>query len=87
MDMSDVWALEIDIGYYGGAVLDVETRLEVRELDFPKGIGDAGSDSGSARDMSTDLFEEFEYFGKHLNLVEGAVDVVDPNEECDPKPG
>ncbi|XP_004301206.1 PREDICTED: uncharacterized protein LOC101303523 [Fragaria vesca subsp. vesca] len=86
VDMSDVWALEIDIGYYGGAVLDVETRLEVRELDFPKGIGDADSDSGSARDMSSDLFEEFEYFGKHLNLVEGAGDVVDPKEECDPKP-
>ncbi|XP_050376377.1 uncharacterized protein LOC126793797 [Argentina anserina] len=86
MDMSDVWALEVDIGYYGGAVLDVETRLEVRELDFPKGIGDASSDSGSARDMSTDLFEEFEYFGKHLNLVEGEVDAVEPKEECDPKP-
>ncbi|PRQ15749.1 putative PH domain-containing protein [Rosa chinensis] len=86
MDMSDVWALEVDIGYYGGAVLDVETRLEVRELDFPKGIGDSGSESGSVRDMSTDLFEEFEYFGKHLNLGEGAVDAVEPKEECGPKP-
>lgn len=86
-DMNDVWALEVDIGYYGGAVLNVETRLEVRELDFQKGSEDSSSESGSVRDVSTELLEEFEYFGKQLNLAEGTADVLEHKEECDPKPG
>ncbi|BBG96367.1 hypothetical protein Prudu_005155 [Prunus dulcis] len=86
-DMNDVWALEVDIGYYGGAVLNVETRLEVRELDFQKGSEDSSPESGSVRDASTELLEEFEYFGKQLNLAEGTADVLEHKEECDPKPG
>ncbi|ONI09604.1 hypothetical protein PRUPE_5G246400 [Prunus persica] len=85
-DMNDVWALEVDIGYYGGAVLNVETRLEVRELDFQKGSEDSSPESGSVRDVSTELLEEFEYFGKQLNLAEGTADVLEHKEECDPKP-
>ncbi|KAM1184137.1 hypothetical protein ACFX15_013144 [Malus domestica] len=85
MDMNDVWALEVDIGYYGGAVLDVETRLEVRELDFQRGSEDLRPESGSVGDVSADLLEEFEHFGKQLNLAEGTVDAPENKEECDPK--
>ncbi|XP_022723416.1 testis-expressed protein 2-like [Durio zibethinus] len=67
-DMNEVWAFEVDAEYSGGILLDVETRLEVRDLDFQKGIVDTNSESNSVENMSSDLLEGFEHFGKHLNL-------------------
>ncbi|XVF75006.1 hypothetical protein PTKIN_Ptkin13bG0154600 [Pterospermum kingtungense] len=75
-DMNEVWAFEVDAEYSGGIVLDVETRLEVRDQDFQKGIVDTNSESNSVENVSSDLLEGFEHFGKHLNLPEA--DMVDP---------
>ncbi|EOY25589.1 Integral membrane protein conserved region (DUF2404), putative [Theobroma cacao] len=75
-DMNEVWAFEVDAEYSGGALLDVETRLEVQDQAFQKGIVDANSESNSVENMSSDLLEGFEHFGKHLNLPEE--DEVDP---------
>ncbi|KAF3975553.1 hypothetical protein CMV_001193 [Castanea mollissima] len=74
MDMNEVWMLEVDIEYSGGALLDIETRVEVHELDLQKDIVDSGTGSGSVGDVSSDLLEGFEYYGKQLNLSEGTVD-------------
>uniref|UniRef100_A0A2N9FD38 SMP-LTD domain-containing protein n=1 Tax=Fagus sylvatica TaxID=28930 RepID=A0A2N9FD38_FAGSY len=73
MDTNEVWMLEVDIEYSGGAILDIETRLEVHDLDFQKGIVDSDTGSGSVGDVSSDLLEGFEYFGKQLNLSEETV--------------
>ena len=81
--MNEVWAFEVDIEYSGGAVLGIETRLEVRELDPENGM----VDSNSVGDVSSDLLEGFEYFGKQLNLDEGTVDPLEQKEEVDPKLG
>lgn len=86
-DMNDVWALEVDIGYYGGAVLDVETRLEVRELDFQRGSEGSSQEAGTVGDVSADILEEFKYFGKQLNLAEGTGNALEHTEEYDPKLG
>ncbi|XP_044477005.1 uncharacterized protein LOC123204425 isoform X2 [Mangifera indica] len=67
MDMHEVWAFEVDFEYSGGVVLNVETRLEVRELD-------ANSESSSVGDVSADLLEGFEYYGKQLNISERNID-------------
>ncbi|KAA3478409.1 Testis-expressed sequence 2 [Gossypium australe] len=75
-DMNEVSAFEVDMEYSGGALLRVETRLEVRDQDFQKGIVDTTSESNSVEDMSSDLLEGFEHFGKHLNLPKE--DMVDP---------
>ncbi|TYH68184.1 hypothetical protein ES332_D06G240300v1 [Gossypium tomentosum] len=75
-DMNEVSAFEVDMEYSGGALLGVETRLEVRDQDFQKGIVDTTSESNSVEDMSSDLLEGFEHFGKHLNLPKE--DMVDP---------
>ncbi|KAH9781155.1 SMP-LTD domain-containing protein [Citrus sinensis] len=86
-DMNEVWAFEVDIEYAGGVVLDVETRLEVRELDLHKGIVDANSEeAGAVGDVSSDLLEGFEYFGKQLNISEGTFDGQDHKDQGDPKP-
>lgn len=80
MDMHEVWAFEVDFEYSGGVVLDVETRLEVRELD-------ANSESSSVGDVSSDLLEGFEYYGKQLNISEGNIDEQVQKGEEDPKLG
>jgi hypothetical protein len=70
-DMNEVWAFDVDIEYSGGAVLDVETRLEVCELNAQKGIVGENLDSSSVGGVSSDLLEGFEYFGKQLNVSKG----------------
>ncbi|XVF26310.1 hypothetical protein REPUB_Repub14bG0005200 [Reevesia pubescens] len=69
-DMNEVWAFEVDAEYSGGILLDLETRLEVHDLDFQEGIVDPNSESNSVENMSSDLLEGFEHLGKHLNIPE-----------------
>lgn len=78
-DMNEVWAFEVDAEYSGGILLDVETRLEVSDQDFQKGLVDSNSEPNSVENVSSDLLEGFERFGKHLNLPEE--DEVDPKVE------
>jgi hypothetical protein len=47
MEMSEVWALEVDIEYSGGALLEIETRLEARELQLHAGTDDSISESSN----------------------------------------
>ncbi|KAB2028702.1 hypothetical protein ES319_D05G114100v1 [Gossypium barbadense] len=75
-DMNEVWAFEVDAEYSGGILLDVETRLEVSDQDFQKGLVDSNSEPNSVENVSSDLLEGFERFGNHLNLPEE--DEVDP---------
>ncbi|GMI81921.1 hypothetical protein like AT1G17820 [Hibiscus trionum] len=75
-DMNEVWAFEVDAEYSGGVLLDVETRLEVSDQDFQKGLVDSNSEPNSVENVSSDLLEGFEHFGKQLNLPEE--DEVDP---------
>ncbi|KAI4351951.1 hypothetical protein L6164_006249 [Bauhinia variegata] len=85
-EMSEVCALEVDIEYSGGALLEIETRLEVRELNLPRGTEDPEStQSSNDGDVSSDLFEDFEFLGKQLNLAEGKTDGQEPKEDDDSK--
>ncbi|KAG7944193.1 hypothetical protein I3843_15G087600 [Carya illinoinensis] len=81
MDMNEVWAFEVDIEYSGGVVLDIETRLEVRELDFQKGIVDSDPGSSSVGEISSDLLEGFEYFRRQLNSTGGIADAPESKEK------
>ncbi|KAK8630106.1 hypothetical protein V6N13_078916 [Hibiscus sabdariffa] len=67
-DMNEVSAFEVDTEYCGGALIDVETRIEVRDQDFQKGIVDTNSEPNSVENMSSDLLEGFEHFGQQLDL-------------------
>lgn len=87
-DMNEVWAFEVDIEYAGGVVLNVETRLEVRELEVQKGIVDANSEeANSVGVVSSDLLKGFEYFGKQLNISEDTINGQVQKDEVDPKLG
>ncbi|KAK4283283.1 hypothetical protein QN277_000249 [Acacia crassicarpa] len=83
LEISEVWTLEVDIEYAGGALLGIETRLEVGELDLHKEIEDLNPDLGNAGEVSSDLLEGFEYLGKQLNLTESTRDLHEPKEDGD----
>ncbi|KAK2655556.1 hypothetical protein Ddye_008608 [Dipteronia dyeriana] len=85
VDMNEVWAFDIEIEYSGGAVLDVETRLEVCELNAQKDIVGENLDSSSVGDVSSDLLEGFEYFGKQLNVSKGTIGGQDQKGDGDLK--
>lgn len=87
VDMNEVWALEVDIEYSGGAVLGIETRLEVRELDPDKSMAESNHEPSSVRDVSSDLLEGFEHFSKQLKIDEETIDALEQKGEGDPKPG
>lgn len=85
IDMNEVWAFEVDVEYSGGAILDVETRLEVIEPDLQNGIADTNIESDSAGNVSSELLEGFEDLGKQLNLSEGKRDEQERKNEMEPK--
>lgn len=86
-DMNEVWAFDVDIEYSGGAVIDVETRIEVGELDAQKGLIDGNTASSGVGDVSSDLLDEFEEFGKQFNVSEGTTGGQDKKDDKDPKLG
>ncbi|KAJ4844484.1 hypothetical protein Tsubulata_006320 [Turnera subulata] len=83
MDMNEVWSWEVDIEYCRGVVLDIETRLEVRDLDLQKGTENSGS--SSTGDIPQELLEDFEYLGEQLNHSEGSGVVKGHKDVGDPK--
>ncbi|KAK4793898.1 hypothetical protein SAY86_011892, partial [Trapa natans] len=85
MDLSETWVFEVDIEYSGGVILDVETRIEVHELDIQKELAGRNSESSSVKDVSSFLMEEFEQLGDQLNLAAGKSDELDQKSEEDPK--
>lgn len=87
MEMNEVWAFDVDIEYSGGVVLDIETRLEVRELDFQRGMVDSDPGSSSVEEIPSDLLEGFEYFGRQLNPTGGTVDPLESKEKGDSNTG
>lgn len=77
--MNELWAFEIDLEYSGDAILNVETRLEVQELDLQEGEGTSLESSGVG-EVTSDLLEGIEYYGKQLNLSEGADELLQRDE-------
>ncbi|XP_027358420.1 uncharacterized protein LOC113867350 isoform X1 [Abrus precatorius] len=78
MEMSEVCALEVDIEYSGSAILEIETRLEVRELELQRETEDSNPESSNVEAVQSDLLEGFKYFGEELNLAEGMDDLPEP---------
>ncbi|XP_059300038.1 uncharacterized protein LOC132052490 [Lycium ferocissimum] len=77
-DMNEYWAFEIDLQYSGGAILDVETRVAVQDLDLPE--GDEPEIESSDHDVKYDLLEGAEQFGKQKHS-EVDVDKMDQTKE------
>jgi len=57
VDLNEVWAMEVDIEYSGGIVLDVETRIEVYEHELQKDSLDNSLRLRSSGEETSDLLE------------------------------
>lgn len=68
-DMNEVWIMEIDLEYSGGAILEVETRIEVQDLDLQEGQG-TSTETSDVDEVKSDLLEGFEHLEKHLKWSE-----------------
>ncbi|XP_004241487.1 uncharacterized protein [Solanum lycopersicum] len=78
-DMNEFWAFEIDLQYSGDAILEVETRVAVQDLDLPEG-DEPETESGAIHDVKYDLLEGVEQFGKQKHS-EVNVDKMDQAKE------
>ncbi|MED6119978.1 hypothetical protein PIB30_016779 [Stylosanthes scabra] len=74
MEMNDVCTFEVDIEYSGGVVVEIETRLEVYELQKAKATEGSNPESSNAGAAPSDLLEGFEDLSKQLNLGDGVND-------------
>ncbi|KAK7391826.1 hypothetical protein VNO78_20249 [Psophocarpus tetragonolobus] len=83
MEMSEVWAVEVDIEYSGGALLEIETRIEGHELELHAGTEDSNPPTNSAAAVPSDLLEGFEYFGEQLNFAERTDDLQEQKQDGD----
>ena len=87
MDMNDVWAIEMDIEYSGGVVLNIETRLEVRELDSQNDLLDHNIETSSLGEETADLLEDFKHLQEDLKLSVGNNDASEQKDSEDSKFG
>ncbi|MCD9642180.1 hypothetical protein HAX54_028863 [Datura stramonium] len=78
-DMNEFWAFEIDLQYSGGAILDVETRVAVQDLDLPEG-DEPEIESSAIDDVKYDLLEGVEQCGKQKHS-EVNVDKMDQSKD------
>ncbi|KAK1441567.1 hypothetical protein QVD17_07568 [Tagetes erecta] len=72
-DLKEQVAMEIDIEYYGGAILNIETRLEVKELENP--------DTKSMDEVTTGLLEDFQNNREQFKLNEQINQVMDQKSD------
>ncbi|XP_016563902.1 testis-expressed protein 2-like isoform X3 [Capsicum annuum] len=71
-DMNELWAFEIDVQYSGGAILDLETRLEVQDLDLHE-----GDEASVVDDVKSDLLEGFEHLSEQFKHSDDNADKMD----------
>lgn len=85
-DMNDIMALEIEVEYCGGAVLDIETRIEVCGLDISENMT-SNLDPTSVDEVASDLLEGIEHYGNQLKLSKGEAAKMEAKNEGNPKFG
>lgn len=86
VDDNQVWAFEASIEYTGGLALEIETRLEVREPDFQKGLLDSSMESDTAAEVTSALLGEFEHRSDLQNLASNSTEEMGSKTE-ENKPG
>eukprot|EP01018_Ginkgo_biloba_P017199 Gb_17535 [translate_table: standard] len=70
VNMDEAWALEADVEYFGGALLDVETRLEVCEPSFHDKMDGTNPESNLEGDATADLLRKgLETLGEDLEIA------------------
>lgn len=73
MDLTEVWAVEVEIEYLGGLLLDIETRIEVCEPELQEKFINNSSEPNFNEETSS-LLEGIEYYSNQLNSTAGLAD-------------
>ncbi|WOL18933.1 hypothetical protein Cni_G27730 [Canna indica] len=87
MDLNEVWSMEVDIEYSGGIVLDVETRLEVREPELQKDIIQTSLEPDSTGEVNSDFLDGIEQYGNQLKSSSKLATGMDNKNELDKTDG
>lgn len=66
MDLNEVWAVELEFEYSGGIILDIVTRLEVREPELQKDMIEKSFETDSSGAVASDLLEGIEHYGNQF---------------------
>lgn len=75
VSVDEAWALEADIEYFGGAIIDIETRLNVSEAAFQERVTTTGIESQITGEVTTGLLnKDFEGLGEQLGMVRDTVE-------------
>lgn len=80
----EAWALEADIEYSGGAIIDIETRLNISEAAFQERLTTTGLESEIAGEVTSGLLnKDFEGLGEQLGMVRDVAVKKDRGEISD----
>lgn len=81
VSVDEAWALEADIEYFGGAIIDIETRLNVSEAGFQERLTTAGIESQITGEVTTGLLNKD--FEEQLRMVTDSVEKSDRGDTSD----
>ncbi|CAA6666604.1 unnamed protein product [Spirodela intermedia] len=87
VDEDQVWAFEANIEYTGGIALEIETRLEVREPDFQKGLLDSNMERNTAAEVTSALLGGLECHSEVLYLASDSTEKMENKTEKDKPDG
>ncbi|VFQ86556.1 unnamed protein product [Cuscuta campestris] len=80
-NVNEVWMMEIDIEYSGGAIFEIETRLEVQDLELQE--GGPSAESRSVDEVKADLLEGIEHFRENMTYSEETAGACDHHRDED----
>ncbi|CAL9756202.1 unnamed protein product [Musa acuminata subsp. burmannicoides] len=87
VDLNQVLSMEIDIEYSGGIILDIETRLKVRELELQKDLIKTSLESNSTYELNSDFLEGIEHYGNQLKSPSNSATGMGNRNEVDKADG
>ncbi|URE19257.1 Putative integral membrane protein conserved region (DUF2404) [Musa troglodytarum] len=87
VDLNQVLSMEIDIEYSGGIILDIETRLKVRELELQKDLIKTSLESNSTDELNSDFLEGIEHYGNQLKSSSNSATGMGNRNEVDKADG
>lgn len=80
-DLNELWAFEIDFEYSSGILLNIETRLEIREPELETDIIRASLKDDSNGDVSSDVLDSIEQYGNQFRSSEALDSALKDNAE------
>ncbi|KAF8769053.1 hypothetical protein HU200_006976 [Digitaria exilis] len=82
-DLNELWAFEVDFEYSSGILLDIETRLEIREPELEKDIITTSLKDDSNGAVSSDVLDSIEQYSSQFRSSEASDSALKDNGDTD----